>query len=192
MKTTITLISPLCSNICFCQNLVLKGKIEDKYKESIPFANIALYQANDTISIVKGTASDLAGKYLLQDIDSGNYILKVSYIGYKTVSLPVHIIKDLTQNIILESDSQSLTEVVVEGKRSIRSIDKTSYTFTTTQIDKAKDGRDLIATLPNLHIDKTTNSLSTINGKSIMILINGIKATDDDLKLIPADKIKKC
>lgn len=167
-----------------------KRKIEDKYKESIPFANIALYQANDTISIVKGTASDLTGKYLLQDIDSGNYILKVSYIGYKTVSLPVHINKDLTQNIILESDSQSLTEVVVEGKRSIRSIDKTSYTFTTTQIDKAKDGRDLISTLPNLHIDKTTNSLSTINGKSIMILINGIKATDDDLKLIPADKIK--
>ena len=81
MKTTITLIALLCSNICFCQNLVLKGKIEDKYKESIPFANIALYQANDTISIVKGTASDLAGKYLLQDIDSGNYILKVSYIG---------------------------------------------------------------------------------------------------------------
>lgn len=190
MKTTITLIALLCSNICFCQNLVLKGKIEDKYKESIPFANIALYQANDTISIVKGTASDLTGKYLLQDIDSGNYILKVSYIGYKTVSLPVHINKDLTQNIILESDSQSLTEVVVEGKRSIRSIDKTSYTFTTTQIDKAKDGRDLISTLPNLHIDKTTNSLSTINGKSIMILINGIKATDDDLKLIPADKIK--
>ena len=97
MKTTITLIALLCSNICFCQNLVLKGKIKqkkkkkEKSKESIPLANIALYQANDTISIVKGTASDLTGKYLLQDIDSGNYILKVSYIGYKTVSLPVHI-----------------------------------------------------------------------------------------------------
>lgn len=190
MKTTITLIALFCFNICFCQDLILKGQITDEHKESIPFANIALYQTNDTINVVKGSASDLSGKYSLQNINPGNYILKVSYIGYKTESLPIHINKNIIQNIILKSDSQSLTEIVIEGKRNIRSIDKTSYTFTTTQIDKAKDGRDLIATLPNLHIDKTTNSLSTINGKSIMILINGIKATDDDLKLIPADKIK--
>ena len=96
----------------------------------------------------------------------------------------------MVQNVILEVDAQLITEVVVEGKRSIRSIDKTSYTFSDTQIEKAENGRGLIATLPNLHIDRTSNTLSTINGKNILILINGIKATDDDLKLIPADKIK--
>ena len=192
MKTTITLIALFCFNICFCQDLILKGQITDEHKESIPFANIALYQTNDTINVVKGSASDLSGKYSLQNINPGNYILKVSYIGYKTESLPIHINKNIIQNIILKSDSQSLTEIVIEGKRNIRSIDKTSYTFTTTQIDKAKDGRDLIATLPNLHIDKTTNSLSTINGKSIMILINGIKATDDDLKTNSCRQNKKC
>ncbi len=59
---------------------------------------------------------------------------------------------------MLEVDSKSINEAVIEGKRSIRSIDKTSYTFSSTQIEKAEDGRGLIATLPNLHIDKTTNS----------------------------------
>ena len=116
--------------------------------------------------------------------------MKASYIGYETVSLPISIDGDLTQNIILNTDPKWLTEVVIEGKRSIRNIDKTSYTFTNNQIKKAKDGRELIATLPNLHVDKSTNALSTINGKSIIILINGIKATNDDLKIIPADKIK--
>lgn len=83
MKTTITLIALFCFNICFCQDLILKGQITDEHKESIPFANIALYQTNDTINVVKGSASDLSGKYSLQNINPGNYILKVSYIGYK-------------------------------------------------------------------------------------------------------------
>lgn len=187
----LSLLFVFSSVICYSQEVSIKGKIIDERKNEIPFANVALFFANDTTSIVKGSVSDLSGEYVLENIHSGEYIIKISYIGYKTVSTPVCINnKSMTKDIMLEVDSKLINEVVVEGKRSIRSIDKTSYTFSSTQIEKAANGRGLIATLPNLHIDKTTNSLSTINGKSILILINGIRATDDDLKLIPADKIK--
>lgn len=193
MKTNIllALLFVFSSIICHSQEVSIKGKITDEKKIEIPFANIALFFANDTTKIYKGSVSDLSGEYVLENINPGEYIIKTSYIGYKTVSIPVYINnKSITKNIILEVDSKLINEVVIEGKRSIRSIDKTSYTFSNTQMEKAENGRSLIATLPNLHIDKTTNSLSTINGKSILILINGIRATDDDLKLIPADKIK--
>lgn len=187
----LSLIFVLSSIICHSQEVSIKGKIVDERKIEIPFANIALFFASDTTNIYKGSVSDLSGEYVLEKINPGEYIIKISYIGYKTVSIPVYINnKSITKNIMLEVDSKSINEVVIEGKRSIRSIDKTSYTFSSTQIEKAENGRGLIATLPNLHIDKTTNSLSTINGKSILILINGIRATDDDLKLIPANKIK--
>lgn len=187
----LSLIFVLSSIICHSQEVSIKGKIVDERKIEIPFANIALFFASDTANIYKGSVSDLSGEYVLEKINPGEYIIKISYIGYKTVSIPVYINnKSITKNIMLEVDSKSINEVVIEGKRSIRSIDKTSYTFSSTQIEKAENGRGLIATLPNLHIDKTTNSLSTINGKSILILINGIRATDDDLKLIPANKIK--
>lgn len=185
------LLIAICLSIpAYSQSFNLKGKIIDEQKESIPFANIALYHLSDTVNIEKGSASDLLGNYSFQSVESGDYILQISYIGYKTKSIPVTIDKDVVRNVILEADTQLIEEVVVEGKRSIRSIDKTSYTFSDTQIEKAENGRGLIATLPNLHIDRTSNTLSTINGKNILILINGIKATDDDLKLIPADKIK--
>ena len=185
------LLIAICLSIpAYSQSFNLKGRIIDEQKESIPFANIALYHSSDTVNIVKGSASDLLGNYSFQSVESGDYMLQISYIGYKTKSIPVTIDRDVVQNVILEVDTQLITEVVVEGKRSTRSIDKTSYTFSDSQIKKAENGRGLIATLPNLHIDKTNNTLSTINGKTILILINGIKATDDDLKLIPADKIK--
>lgn len=181
----------LCLSVsAYSQDFNLRGRIVDERKEGVPFANIALYHLNDTVNIVKGNASDLLGDYSFQSVESGSYLLKISYIGYKTKSIPVTINRNVVQNVILEIDTRLITEVVVEGKRGIRSIDKTSYTFSNAQIEKAENGRGLIATLPNLLIDKTTNSLSTINGKSILILINGIKATDDDLKLIPANKIK--
>ncbi len=187
----LSLIFVLSSIICHGQEVSIKGKIVDERKIEIPFANIALFSASDTANVYKGSVSDLSGEYVLEKINPGEYIIKISYIGYKTVSIPVCINnKSITKNIMLEVDSKSINEVVIEGKRTIRSIDKTSYTFSSTQIEKAENGRGLIATLPNLHIDKTTNSLSTINGKSILILINGIRATDDDLKLIPANKIK--
>lgn len=84
---------------------------------------------------------DLLGNYSFKSVESGDYILQISYIGYKTKSIPVTIDRDVVQNVILEVDTQLIAEVVVEGKRSIRSIDKTSYTFSDTQIDKAENGR---------------------------------------------------
>lgn len=189
-RLSLMLLFVICPVICYSQGFTIRGKITDDKKVEVPFANVALYRADDTTKIVKGSASDLSGNYVLDNISSGNYIIKASYVGYKNVSQPVSIDKDVTHNIVMGVDYQLLDGVVVEGRRSIRSIDKTLYTFSDAQIEKSEDGRGLIATLPNLHIDKTTNSLSTVNGKSILILINGIKATDDDLKLIPADKIK--
>ena len=124
------LLIAICLSIpAYSQSFNLKGKIIDEQKESIPFANIALYHLSDTVNIVKGSASDLLGNYSFQSVESGDYILQISYIGYKTKSIPVTIDRDMVQNVILEVDAQLITEVVVEGKRSIRSIDKTSYTF---------------------------------------------------------------
>lgn len=157
------LLIAICLSIpAYSQSFNLKGKIIDEQKESIPFANIALYHLSDTVNIEKGSASDLLGNYSFQSVESGDYILQISYIGYKTKSIPVTIDKDVVRNVILEADTQLIEEVVVEGKRSIRSIDKTSYTFSDTQIEKAENGRGLIATLPNLHIDRTSNTLSII------------------------------
>lgn len=124
-----------------------------------------------------------------------NYVLKISFLGYKTSILPLYLQatkKHLVSQLIVSLPSVvSLDEVVVTGKRSIQNIDKTAYTFNKDQITKAGESRALIATLPYLHVDKMTNGLAAVNGKTVMILINGVKASDEDLRLIPAHKIIK-
>ena len=80
--------------------------------------------------------------------------------------------------------------VITEGNITYK-VDRTTHFFSAAEVKAARDGRDLVATIPNLLIDKQSNTLATLAGKKILILINGVKSTDTDLQLIPASKIKK-
>jgi len=80
--------------------------------------------------------------------------------------------------------------VITEGNITYK-VDRTTHFFSPAEVKAARDGRELVATIPNLLIDKQSNTLATLAGKKILILINGIRSTDTDLQLIPASKIKK-
>ena len=190
MKSLIVIVALLGFNVCLGQRVTVRGRIVDGQRQAIPFANVALFRASDTLTVVCGTATDLDGRYSVEAPEPGEYRLKVSCLGCRSVSLAVLAGKDTDREIRLEADPTAIGEVVVQGKRTVRSIDKTLYLFTKEQIEQAPDGRGLVAMLPNLRVDRTTNALATINGKSVLILINGIRATDEELRLIPADKVR--
>lgn len=200
MKNKLIAFLLFCSPSLFLgQSKSISGKVFEvvtqNESEPIPFANLALVLANDTTSFVAGEISDLNGGYMFKALAGERYILKASFVGYKTVSHVLDLTDSkttqLVQDVLLEQDQIALNEVVVKGNRSSQSIDKTVFTFSTDEIKKAYEGRELVSTLPNLRINHIGNSLATVDGKSILILINGIKATDADLKLIAPDKILK-
>ena len=182
MKNLVIILALLGFNVCTGQPVTIRGRILNEQRRPISFANVALFRASDTLTVVSGTASDLDGRYAVEAPAPGEYRLRVSYLGYRSVSLAVSADGNLNRDVRLEADSTAIGEVVVEGKRTVRSIDKTSYLFTKEQVGKASDGRELVATLPNLRVDRTTNALATIDGKSVLILINGIKATEEELR----------
>lgn len=191
MKILAIVIAALGCQLCLGQSLTISGRIVDEQHRPVPFANVVLLHGSDTLSMVQGTASDLSGRYAFEGVAPGAYLLKASFVGYKTASARLQAARSRSCDLLLQRDSMSIGEVVVEGERSIRSIDKSSYLFSEAQIAQASDGRELVATLPNLRIDRTSDALATVNGKRLLLLINGIKASDEDLRLIPADKIRK-
>jgi len=90
LKNAFLLISSFL--ICaagFAQSGSVTGIISNnKDNNPIPFANIIIKQAD---KVILGTISDFDGKYELTPIDSGNYSLEVSFVGYQTEK-----IKDIT------------------------------------------------------------------------------------------------
>ncbi len=93
---------------------IVKGRITDanNRNEGIPFANV----------IVEGTAiggtTDIDGNFILK-VDEGVYTIKVSFIGYKTVSLENIVVETEVEteiNAALEESAEILADVVLSAK----------------------------------------------------------------------------
>ncbi|MDR2127106.1 MAG: outer membrane beta-barrel protein [Prevotellaceae bacterium] len=91
----------------------ITGKIANNDSLPIEFANVILLQAKDS-SFIKGTVTDKNGNFSLPN-DNGNYLLKVSFLGFQT-----QIFEVKTQNIgtiYLQSEDEDLPEIIVTATR---------------------------------------------------------------------------
>ena len=65
--------------------------------------------------LYKGTTSDINGHYNIIDLPTGNFNIKISFIGYKTDVLHIHLEVDTIINISLAPDLKEMQEVIVTG-----------------------------------------------------------------------------
>jgi len=88
------------------------GVLNDNAGRTVPFANVVF--ANSSI----GTTTNEDGEFYLQD--DGNFdTIVISFIGYKTLKVPLKSSVNLDMNITLEEEAASLEEVVIyRGKTS--------------------------------------------------------------------------
>lgn len=187
-KTYLLVALLLFGKLLLAQQVVLYGVVTES-DSIVPFVNVAVFNGDDS-SMVSGTVSDLSGDYSI-DLEKGKYIVKATCIGYKPYFRNVDLSEEdyVNVDIQLELDSEMLGEVNVVESRAKIGLNKSSYTFTSEQIQSASEARDLVKEMPELHISAVDNKLSTIDGKSILILINGVKASDGELELIRAKNV---
>ena len=69
----------------------ISGIIADKSsKQPIEFATVQLLHTGDS-TVINTTVTDRKGKFMLDKIAAGNYILRLSFIGYEKAVLPVTV-----------------------------------------------------------------------------------------------------
>lgn len=176
--------------------IILKGNISSTTKEPIPFINVALYSATDTTKLITGSITDTKGSYVMPSTRPGKYRIIISGIGYSTVKENIRLRmpsagNSVTKNFTIKEVSTALNEIVVKANRKSNYADKSVYTFSKKQIKNARYSNDLLAEIGDLSIDAMNNKIGKLGGGSVKILINGVNATDNDLKSIPADKVLK-
>jgi outer membrane receptor protein involved in Fe transport len=91
----------------------LTGIIKNKENQTISGADIMLIPGG------AGTVSDEEGRYRLSNIAAGNYVLEISYLGYKTVTTPVTLGTGESKEVdaILENESITLGSVIVTAQK---------------------------------------------------------------------------
>lgn len=125
----------------------IKGTVTDTDSNPIEFANVAIYSLPDS-TLISGTTTDQEGTFLLlaDNSNSSNALLRVSFIGYETRTLPALS----EQTISLHPDTTMLSEVVVEGdlpRIRLRS-DAVVATVENTVLSKAGTANDVLKRLP--------------------------------------------
>ena len=68
MRTLAILFALFGCRICLGQTITIAGKVVDGGQQAVPFANVVLFQAGDTLQMVRGTASDLSGRYAFEGV----------------------------------------------------------------------------------------------------------------------------
>ena len=166
----------------------LIGRLMDNHNLPVEFANVQLLSAKDS-SFLCGGVSNANGDFVIP-CEQKQAIMKVSYVGYKTISRLVIIGRMGT--IRMQADAYQLKRVVVKGNLRTDRGDHAIYTFNEEQIKNARHTQDLITNIPGIITDPVTGKTRSIVNKKLKILINGVAMTsDNDLKSIPANKIKK-
>jgi len=92
--------------------VTLSGVVRDSAtREPLPFVNVFL--ANTT----RGTTSDEAGRFMLNNVPVGTFDLLVSHVGYRLYQESVSAKTDQTLLILLRPQARQLKEVVVKARR---------------------------------------------------------------------------
>lgn len=95
----------------FAQTGTLIGTVtSESTGETLPSVNVILTE------IIKGTSTDLDGRYEISNIPVGTYLVEVSFIGFSTIEQTVEITAgENFLDFTMEEDIGLLDEIVVSG-----------------------------------------------------------------------------
>lgn len=148
---------------------------ESSSKATIEFANIELLRAKDS-SVVKGTVTDGKGKFSMEQVSYGNYLLRYSFIGYEKRYTPVIVNKEkinLGQLLITPENAPMQNVTVISTKPMLNtSIDRKSYDVTKDIMAQSGTASDVLKNIPSVEVDIEGNVALRGSG-DVMILING-------------------
>ncbi len=170
----------------------IAGNVIDN-QQAVEFATVTLAKMPDTTKVLHFASTDSLGKFSFENIDFGNYLIKISLIGYKSAAQTIVLSEDnrmfnLT-NFVLKNEN-TLNEVVVTYRKKL--IEKTSEGFivnAAANITQAGGtATDLLKSTPTVAVD--AEGAITLRGKTPLILINGRNSKLSNTNQIPASSIE--
>ena len=118
-KTFLTLLFFALSFISFAQNSDISILITDS-ETNEPLLGATIYFEE----LEKGAVTNFDGIANFTEIPDGNHIIKISYLGFKTIETTIEIGTKKIFSFKLESGGNELDEVVIQSSRSTRTVRK--------------------------------------------------------------------
>jgi hypothetical protein len=164
------------TNIAFSQRLTVKGVVSDSTSKPVEYATVTLLRASDSSLATFGRTME-NGSFTVGNVPADNYILKISFIGYKTHQQKIDKSQSGTVDlgkIIMEEASAMMQEITIKGERAPVSFKKDTIEFNADAFKTMPNANveDLLKKMPGIEIDKDGNIM--VNGERVQkITVNG-------------------
>lgn len=175
----------------------VKGQIVVKdTHEAVPFATIVI--SKDSIKENKVQACDINGRFSVKLSSRGNYLLKVTSVGYKVLTKSFSVsTPDSDMGLIELEQGIELKEVTVTAQKPLVKVepDKIVYSMEADPESQTNNVLEMLRKVPLVNVDAEENI--TLNGQSnFKVLMNGKSSSmmstnlKEILKTIPANTIR--
>ncbi|MEM6319260.1 MAG: TonB-dependent receptor [Bacteroidota bacterium] len=166
----------------FSQKASVEGIIFAK-NDNAPLIGITVFIE----SINRGTATDVDGKYQIDNLTAGTYQMAISGIGYETMQREFTLSADqqLVLDVVLEETALALEEVVVLGKSLATQVREQAYAVEVIESKGFKNlstnANDILGKISGVNIRQSGGlgsdfslSLNGLSGNQVRIFLDGV------------------
>lgn len=167
----------------------LIGRLIDNHNLPVEFANIQLLNPKDS-SFLCGGVSNANGDFVIP-CQQKQALMKVSFVGYKTICKLVSIAR--IGNVRMQANSYLLKGVTVEAAKVVEKVDRQIIFPTKEQVKTASNGYDLLdnLSLPTIIVNRAERKVLSLKGGDVQIRINDVKASMQDVLALQPDEVTK-
>lgn len=198
-KLSLFILSFVISLGAMAQQWVLTGiAVDGKTKNPVDFASAVLMRPDSTA--VMATTTDENGAFKLQSKEAGNYIVKISYVGFKPFTRNVKLTAEQDSialgKLLMQSNDRVLgsATVTATASRVEQKGDTTMFSASAYRVPTGSTLEALVKQLPGVEVDD--NGGIKWNGKTVQeFLINGKDFFKGDtktaMKNLPTELVSK-
>ncbi len=188
----------LSAQTCNVQGTVLDGVT----KAPLFYTRISLMENDSSINELYMSFTGADGKFTVENVPAGDYVLKANLVGYEMLSLPLHIdegetVKDLGE-LRMPHQGKSLKEVTVSSTKPVYLMEgeKTLYNVAEDPSIQTGTAADALQNAPGVEVDVEGNI--TLRGvSSVEIWLNGKpshlneESLKEFIKQLPANSLER-
>lgn len=178
----------------------ITGSVADVDGIALGTANVILLSEDDK-TLIKSALTEEDGTFVLSDIADGNYLLKITMLGYTEYSKAGVTIKGVNVDmgkLVLERSTTTLKQVSVRAQKPLIEVkaDRLIVNVENSIVSSGSSALEVLARSPNVNVDQDDN-ISIKGRQGVTVMIDGrpmaISGTDlaNMLKSMPSSTIEK-
>ncbi|MEA3445743.1 MAG: TonB-dependent receptor [Bacteroidota bacterium] len=183
-KIHLMFVLQLFATLAFAQ-FKIEGTVRNVNGKALQSANIFLENSK------KGSSSDSDGKFEIENIKPGTYVLRASFVGYKPYVSEIMVTKNISVDIILVPEYITTGDIVITATRAGGKTPVAYTNISKREIEEQNLGQDipfLLNLSPSLvtssdagaGIGYTSVSIRGSDSKRINVTIDGIPLNDPE------------